>query len=182
MIYAFVLAKFVYREMTWDDLYRTLVNSAKSSASILFIISASTPFGWVLTLENVTTTVSNAVFAVVKSPILVYAAVVLILIILGTFMESFTIIILTTPIFLPIVTAIGVDPVAYGLVLMFCICIGGVTPPLAVCLFTACKIIKIRIEQAIPDVFMVLGVLLLVTILLMVFPQIALFLPSIAGT
>ena len=182
VIYAFVLAKFVYREMTWDDLYRTLVNSAKSSASILFIISASTPFGWVLTLENVTTTVSNAVFAVVKSPILVYAAVVLILIILGTFMESFTIIILTTPIFLPIVTAIGVDPVAYGLVLMFCICIGGVTPPLAVCLFTACKIIKIRIEQAIPDVFMVLGILLLVTILLMVFPQIALFLPSIAGT
>ena len=68
VIYAFVLAKFVYREMTWDDLYRTLVNSAKSSASILFIISASTPFGWVLTLENVTTTVSNAVFAVVKSP------------------------------------------------------------------------------------------------------------------
>ncbi|MEI3348102.1 MAG: TRAP transporter large permease subunit, partial [Dysosmobacter sp.] len=68
-----------------------------------------------LTLENVTTTVSNAVFAVVKSPILVYAAVVLILIILGTFMECpFTIIILTTPIFLPIVTAIGVDPVAYG--------------------------------------------------------------------
>ena len=182
VIYAFVLAKFVYREMTWNDLYRTLVNSAKSSASILFIISASTPFGWVLTLENVTTTVSNAVFAVVKSPILVYAAVVLILIILGTFMESFTIIILTTPIFLPIVTAIGVDPVAYGLVLMFCICIGGVTPPLAVCLFTACKIVKIRIEESIPDVFMVLGILLFVTILLMIFPQIALFLPSIAGT
>ena len=109
-------------------------------------------------------------------------AVVLILIILGTFMESFTIIILTTPIFLPIVTAIGVDPVAYGLVLMFCICIGGVTPPLAVCLFTACKIVKIRIEESIPDVFMVLGILLFVTILLMIFPQIAMFLPSIAGT
>ena len=65
---------------------------------------------------------------------------------------------------------------------MFCICIGGVTPPLAVCLFTACKIVKIRIEESIPDVFMVLGILLFVTILLMIFPQIALFLPSIAGT
>lgn len=179
-VYAFVLAKFVYREMSWNDFYHTLVNSAKSSASILFIISASTPFGWVLTLENVTTTVSNAVFSVIESPALIYAAVVGILIILGTFMESFTIIILTTPIFLPIVTAIGVDPIAYGLVLMFCICIGGVTPPLAVCLFTSCKIVKIRIEESIPDVFMVLGILFVVTVLLMVFPQIALFLPSIA--
>ncbi len=180
-VYAFILAKFVYREMSWADFYHTLVDSAKSSASILFIIAASTPFGWVLTLENVTTTVSNAVFSVLQSPVLIYAAVVLILIILGTFMESFTIIILTTPIFLPIVTAIGVDPIAYGLVLMLCICIGGVTPPLAVCLFTACKIVKIRIEDSIPDVFMVLGILLFVTILLMIFPQLALFLPSIAG-
>ena len=93
-------------------------------------------------------------------------------------MESFTIIILTTPIFMPIVTKIGIDPIAYGLVLMFCICIGGVTPPLAVCLFTSSKIVKIRIEESIPDVFMVLGILLFVTILLMIFPQISLFLPK----
>ena len=181
VVYAFLLAKFVYREMSWTDFYNTLVESGRTSASILFIIAASTPFGWVLTLENVTTKVSNAVFSAVHSPILIYGAVVLILIILGTFMESFTIIILTTPIFLPIVTAIGVDPIAYGLVLMFCICIGGVTPPLAVCLFTASKILKIRIEDTIPDVFMVLGILLAVTILLMVFPQISLLLPSLAA-
>ena len=178
-IYAFILAKFVYREMTWKDLYETLVASAKTSASILFIISASTPFGWVLTLENFTTKVSNAVFSTLSSPAIIYAAVVLILVILGTFMESFTIIILTTPIFLPIVSQIGIDPIAYGLVLMFCICIGGVTPPLAVCLFTSSKIVKIKIEESIPDVFLVLGILLFVTILLMLFPQISLFLPKL---
>ncbi|MBR6352370.1 MAG: TRAP transporter large permease, partial [Firmicutes bacterium] len=178
-VYAFVLAKFVYREMTWKNFYETLIGSSKTSASILFIIAASTPFGWVLTLENFTTKVSNAVFSTLSSPALIYAAVVLILVILGTFMESFTIIILTTPIFLPIVTQLGVDPIAYGLVLMFCICIGGVTPPLAVCLFTSSKIVKIRIEDSIPDVFMVLGILLFVTILLMIFPQLSLFLPSL---
>lgn len=180
-VYAFILAKFVYREMTWKSFYNTLVESGKSSASILFIIAASAPFGWVLTLENFTSTLSNAVFSVLDSPALIYAAIVGILIILGTFMESFTIIILTTPLFLPIINAIGVDPIAYGLVLMLCICIGGVTPPLAVCLFTSCKIVKIRIEDAIPDVFMVLGILLAVTILLMIFPQISLFLPSVLG-
>ena len=180
VVYAFILAKFVYKEMSWADFYHTLVESGRTSASILFIISASTPFGWVLTLENLTVKVSNAVFSAIESPALIYVMVVLILIILGTFMESFTISILTTPIFLPLVTAIGVNPIAYGLVLMLCICIGGVTPPLAVCLFTACKIVKIRIEESIPDVFMVLGILLFVTILLMVFPQIALFLPALA--
>lgn len=180
-VYAFVLAKFVYHEMTWNEFYHTLVTAVRSSASILFIIAASTPFGWVLTLENVTKKVSEAVLSTVHSSALIYLSIVFVLIVLGTFMESFSIIILTTPIFLPIVTAIGVNPIAYGLVLMFCICIGGVTPPLAVCLFTSCRIIKIRIEETIPDVFLVLGVLLLVTILLMAFPQISLFLPNLLG-
>ena len=177
-VYAFLLAKFVYKEISWKQLYRTLVDSARASASILFIIAAATPFGWVLTMKNVTAIVSNAVLSALHSPALIYLAIVLILCILGTFMESFTIIILTTPIFLPIIQSIGVDPVAYGIVLMFCICIGGVTPPLAVCLFTSCRILKIRIEETIPDVWLVIGVLFVVTLLLMVCPQISLFLPG----
>lgn len=177
-VYAFLLAKFVYKEITWKQLYRTLVDSARASASILFIIAAATPFGWVLTMKNVTAIVSNAVLSALHSPALIYLAIVLILCILGTFMESFTIIILTTPIFLPIIQSIGIDPVAYGIVLMFCICIGGVTPPLAVCLFTSCRILKIRIEETIPDVWLVIGVLFVVTLLLMVCPQISLFLPG----
>lgn len=177
-VYAFLLAKFVYKEITWKQLYRTLVDSARASASILFIIAAATPFGWVLTMKNVTAIVSNAVLSALHSPALIYLAIVLILCILGTFMESFTIIILTTPIFLPIIQSIGVDPVTYGIVLMFCICIGGVTPPLAVCLFTSCRILKIRIEETIPDVWLVIGVLFVVTLLLMACPQISLFLPG----
>ena len=176
-IYAFVLAKFVYREMSWKQLYRTLVDSVRASAAILFIIAAATPFGWVLTMKNVTSIVSNAVLSAIHSPALIYLAIVIILCILGTFMESFTIIILTTPIFLPIIQSIGVNPIAYGIVLMFCICIGGVTPPLAVCLFTSCRILKMRIEETIPDVFLVIGVLFVVTLLLMFIPQISLFLP-----
>lgn len=177
-VYAFILAKFVYREMTWKQLYHTLVDSARSSAAILFIIAAATPFGWVLTMENVTRIVSEAVLSTISSPVLIYLCIVAILVVLGTFMESFTIIILTTPIFLPIIRSIGVDPIAYGIVLIFCICIGAVTPPLAVCLFTSCRILKVRVEETIPDVFMVIGVLLAVTLLLVFIPEIALFLPN----
>lgn len=179
-MYAFMLAKFVYREMSWKQFYNTLIDSAKASAAILFIIAASAPFGWVLTLENMAAKLTTFVTSVISSPFLVYLALVVVLCILGTFMESFTIIILTTPLFLPIIQSIGVNPVAYGIVLMFCICIGGITPPLAVCLFTSCRILKMRIEETIPDVFIVIGVMFLITLLLMIFPQISLFLPGLA--
>jgi len=180
-VYAFVLTKFIYRELSWKQLYVTLIDSARASAAILFIIAAATPFGWVLTMENVANTVTNAVLGFIHSPFLIYLALVLILCIMGTFMESFTIIILTTPIFMPIIHSIGVDPIAYGIVLMFCICIGGITPPLAVCLFTSCRILKMRIEETIPDVFIVIAVMFVITLILMIFPQISLLLPGLVG-
>lgn len=175
-VYAFILAKFVYKELSWKNIVEVLKDSVRSSACILFIIAAATPFGWIITMENVTTKISNAILSTISSPALIYISIVVVLVVLGTFMESFTIIILTTPIFLPIVQEIGVDPIAYGIVLMLCICVGAITPPLAVCLFTSCRIIKIRIEETIPDVFMVMGILLVVVAIVMVCPSFALWL------
>jgi len=178
-VYAFILAKFVYKELSWKNIVEVLKDSVRSSACILFIIAAATPFGWLITMENVTSTISNAILSTISSPALIYISIVAVLVVLGTFMESFTIIILTTPIFLPIITGIGVNPIAYGIVLMLCICVGAVTPPLAVCLFTSCRIIKIRIEETIPDVFMVIAILLLVAAFVMAFPSFALWLTEI---
>jgi len=179
VVYALILAKFVYKELTWKKIAQVFGESAQSSAAILFIIAAATPFGWALTLKNVTVTVSHAILSTLNSPTLIYLAVMGILVILGTFMESFTIIILTTPIFIPIMTGIGVDLVSYGVVLIFCICVGACTPPLAVCLFTTCRILKIRIEETIPDVFMVIGILAAVALICMFVPQVCLWLPSV---
>ena len=113
-VYAFILAKFVYKELTWKMIVEVLKDSVRSSASILFIIAAATPFAWIITMENVTSTISNAILSAISSPALIYIAIVAVLIVLGTFMESFSIIILTTPIFIPIIQQIGVDPIAYG--------------------------------------------------------------------
>ena len=179
VVYALILAKFVYKELSWKDIGRVFGESAKGSAAILFIIAAATPFGWALTLKNVTASVSNAILSSLNSPVLIYLAIVGILVILGTFMESFTIIILTTPIFVPIISSIGVDLISYGVVMIFCICIGACTPPLAVCLFTTCRILKIRIEETIPDVFMVIGILLFVALTCVFVPQVCLFLPTL---
>ena len=95
-------------------------------------------------------------------------------------METLAIVLLTTPMFLPIVTSLGVNPVAYGITLTLALCIGSVTPPLAVTLFTACKIIKIRVEETVPVVFYVCGTLLVATLLTAVFPVLSTLLPSLA--
>lgn len=178
-VYAFILAKLVYREITWKEMLQVLISSSRACACILFIIAAATPFGWILTWKNVTATISDAILSTISSPMVIYAAVALVLLVLGTFMESFSIIILTTPIFLPIITGIGVSPIVYGIVLMLCICVGAVTPPLAVCLFTSCRILNIQVDETIPDVFMVIGILIAVIVLIMIVPGIVTFLPTL---
>ena len=90
-------------------------------------------------------------------------------------------IMMTVPIFLPLARSIGVDPVAYGITSIMCGCIGGITPPLAVNLFTACKILKMRVEESIPEVFYVCGAMLAATLLTAVFPQICTLLPQLLG-
>jgi len=179
VVYSFILAKFFYREVTWKGLIGALANSAKTSAMLLFIISLASPFGWALTVQRVPVLFSNALLSVVESPIMIYLVVILILVLLGIFMESFTLVILTTPIFMPVMVDIGVDIVAYGIVLTLAIAIGAITPPLAVCIFTACRVMNVRVEDTFPDVFMSVGILMVATLLIAFVPQVALWLPSV---
>lgn len=179
-VYALVLAGLVYKELSLKDLVNVFVDSAVSSATILFIISAATPFGWILTAQNVATSMGNWLMAFSGNIIVVYGIILLLLVLLGTFMETLAIVLLTTPIFLPILMQLGVDPVAYGITLTLALCVGSVTPPLAVTLFTACKILKIRVEETIPVVFWVCGILLFASIVTAVIPDISLFLPHVA--
>ena len=178
--YAFILALFVYKEINFKKFMEVAADSAISSCIIMMIIAVANPFGWVLTMRNIPTMVANFIISVTSNPAIIYTLILILLIILGTFMEGFSIIILTTPIFLPVITGLGIDPIAYGAVLCMAIAIGGVTPPLAVCLFTSTRILKMRVEETIPDVFWVLGVMIIITVLVMIFPQIATYLPSVS--
>lgn len=178
-IYAFCLAIFVYKEMKWKEFYNVLVDSAVSASTVLIIMGAATPFAWLLTYQNVTTIVANWVFGISNNVVIVYGIIIVILLILGFFMETLATILMTVPMFLPILVQLGVDPIAYGITSALCACIGAVTPPLAVCLFTSCKIVKIRVEETFPTVMYVVFAMLFATILTAVFPQISTFLPSI---
>ena len=178
-IYALVLACFVYKELDFKSLIKVFENSAVSSATVLLIMCTANPFAWILTSKNVANSVANAVLGISSNAVIIYGIIIIILLILGTFMETLATFLLTVPIFLPILTQLGVDPIAYGITASLAGCVGAVTPPLAVCLFTACKIVKIRVEDTFPDVIYVCGTMILATVLSAIFPIISTFLPSI---
>jgi C4-dicarboxylate transporter DctM subunit len=178
-VYALILSMFVYKAMSLKDFVLVLVESSVASATILLIISAATPMAWLLTMQNVTTLLAEWVMGISNNVILVYGIILVILLVMGTFMETIAIILLTVPIFLPILLQYGIDPVAFGITTGLALCIGAVTPPLAVCLFTSCRILKIRVEDTVPDVFYVCGAMLAATMLTAIFPALSTFLPDL---
>lgn len=178
VVYAFILAFFVYREIDLKLLMESVNRSAITSAAILFIIAAASPFGWIMTIEQIPDALANMLTNVTQNDILQLVLISLLLLIMGTFMETIATIIIMTPILTPIAIGIGLDPVHFGVLMMMNLAIGGVTPPLAVGLFTSAKISGIKIEDTFPDVLHVLAVMLLAYLLVLLFPSLALFAPD----
>ena len=178
-VYAFILATFVYKELSFKQLINVLKRSAISSSTVLIIMGFAAPFAWLMTNKNITVAIANWVLNLSDNIVIIYGVIIIVYLILGTFMESLALILLTTPMFLPILTSLGVDPVAFGVTSGLALGVGAVTPPLAVCLFTACRILKIRVEDTFPWVIYVCLTMLVACVLTAIFPQLSTFLPSI---
>lgn len=179
VVYAFILSTVVYKELSFKNLIKVFKDSVLSSAIILFIIAAATPFGWVLTTEQIPNALGNLLSNFTSSTFLILVVISLILLIMGTFMETIATIIIMTPILFPIAVSAGIDPVHFGVLMMVNLAIGGVTPPLAVGLFTSAKIAKISIEDTFPDVLYILGIMILAYIIILFVPALSLWIPSL---
>lgn len=178
-VYAFFLAVFVYRELTFKKFIKVAADSAVASAVILLIISAATPLGWVLAIENVPQSFTAWLLGITSNKYIIIVVITLILLVEGTFMETVSIVILMTPILLPIMKSFGYTAVQFGIILLMNTAIGSLTPPLSVCLFTGCRIVGIRIEDSFPDVLYVMGVVFIVLLVVTIFPQVQSFIPSL---
>ncbi len=181
VLYALALELLFYRQLNFKGLIDVCVNASISSAIVLFIMSAATPFGWLMATENVPKIFTESILAITSTPIIVYLLIMALLVVLGTFMEGTSIIILVTPILLPVVAGMGMHPVHFGIILMLAVAVGAVTPPLAVTLFVSTRIVGIRVEDTFPYVLHVVGIMILVMLLVLFFPQLCLFLPAIMG-
>lgn len=176
-VYAFFLAVFVYRELSLREFMKVAANSAVSSAVILLIISAAAPFGWILATANVPQNFTKFLLGLSSNSAVIYGAITLLILILGTFMETTSIIILMVPILLPIVKNMGIHPVHFGISLLMNTAIGSLTPPLSVCLFTACRILGIRVEDTLPDLLWVILVVFIVLMATILFEPLSMYLP-----
>jgi len=171
--YALILAMLVYRALTVRQLGQVLLSSAKSSAVILFVIAASAPFSWVMATERIPQLLSGMIVATASEPWAVLALMVAFMLFLGTFMETIAIIVIMTPIFMPLVHAIGMNPVHFGVVFTLALAIGGATPPLSVNLFVTARIAGISLERAFPYIIHVVLVMLVALLITAAVPAIS---------
>jgi C4-dicarboxylate transporter DctM subunit len=179
--YALLIAAGLYRAVGWSDLYQSLLSSARMSISIGMLIAGALVFNYVITSENIPATLSAALKGLELSPLGFLLLVNLILLVLGAFLEGSTIILIILPVLLPTATALGIDPVHFGVMAVLNIMIGLVTPPYGLLLFMMTKIANVTLAQlvreALPFLAVMLGALALVT----VWPAMVLWLPRLAG-
>ena len=179
VVYAAIIGIFVYRDITFKDLPEILAGSAKTSGTILVLVIMATAFGRLITLARIPTELAATITGLSDNPIMILLLINLLLLVIGMFMETISSIIIMTPILLPVATALGVDPIVFGVILTVNLAIGFCTPPLGVNLFVASGISKVSIEQlsrAILPFFVGMIVLLM---LISYVPAISLFLPSL---
>jgi len=179
VVYTVVIAALVYRSLTWSSFVTATRVAVRTTAIVMLIIAAASAFGWLMAIAEVPMRMSDVLLSVSENPLVLMLIINLILLILGTFMDMSPLIIITTPIFLPVVTELGMDPVQFGVVLILNLGIGLVTPPVGAVLFVGCAVAKIPIEKSIRSIWpfyaAMIGVLLLITAI----PSVSLGLPGL---
>ena len=175
VIYALLVSTFVYKDMTWAKLYKTMLGSAKTSAVIMIIIACSGPFGWALANWKIPETISAAVLSVSSNKYVILFLISVIILIAGVFMETSSAIILLTPVFLPLIRALGISTLHFGILFVVGIAIGMITPPVAINLFVASGITNLPLTKIAKAVIPYLIGLILVFLLIVYGP---LFIPG----
>ena len=177
--YGILVGLFVYRELKVSDLPRLFYTAALNSAMIMVLIGCSSPFGYIMTTNKVPQIVSSFILGISDNYYIVYALVLIIFLLLGTFMETASIIMLTVPILTPIMNAIGADLVHFACVGVIALAIGMATPPVGISLFATCGISKVTMAEISKKVWPFLGVMVLCLFLFMAFPGLCTFLPNL---
>ena len=144
VIYSFVVSVFIYRELRPGDIYRILLSSGKSSAMILFIIATSTAFSWLFTFSGISGQLVSAIVAMNLAPWLFCLIVALVLLMFGTFLEGIATCVLLVPVLWPIAQTLGVGAIHFGMIMCIANVIGCMTPPVAVNLFAAASVSKLK--------------------------------------
>lgn len=179
VIYALLVTTLVYREMHWADFVEATLGAVRTTAMVLLVIGTAASFGWLMAFLQVPKATIEMMQAVSSNPYVILLLINIILLILGTFMDMAPMIIICTPIFLPLVKAFGIDPVHFGVILILNAGIGLNTPPVGSVLFVGCAVGKISIGEAMKTIWPFFGASVAVLMIVTYVPAVSLWLPAL---
>lgn len=180
-LYSFILSVLCYRTVKLNQVPKIMINSALSTAVVLFLIGVSTAFSFILAYAKVPQMVTEFILSVTQVPSIVFILMYIVFLIVGTFMDTSPALIILTPIFLPLAESCGMDPVQFGLFMIVALSIGLYTPPVGAVLFIGAKIGDVSIEQA-SLACMPFWISVTVVVMCVIFiPELTLWLPSVFG-
>lgn len=180
VVYALFLA-ICYRNITLKSFWKIVIDSAKVSGMIVFLIGVSNILGWVMAFTQIPQAISAALLTLTDSKVLILLIMNVILLVAGTFMDVTPAILIFTPLFLPIVKTFGMDPVQFGLILVYNLCIGNITPPVGNTLFVAIKVGRSSLAKVMPYMLMYYVAILVGLMLVTYIPVVSIGLPMAAG-
>lgn len=175
--YAVVVGAFIYRQLSWAAIIDALLLSVRDIGMIMLIILFSGAFGYVITFERVPQTLAELTLGLFSSQAMLLFAISAFLLIFGMLVEATVIVMLLTPILVPVITAAGIDPVHFGLVMMTLVTFGGMTPPVGVSMFTVCGILKCSYKEYTIEMVPLAFAVLAVVVIMILFPDAVMFLP-----
>ncbi|MEQ9442674.1 MAG: TRAP transporter large permease [Cyclobacteriaceae bacterium] len=181
VLYTLILSVFVYRKVNHKNLPEILLQTVSTTSIVMILIGTSVGMSWVMSYENLPQSVSEALLAVSDNPIVILLIINVILLAVGVFMDMTPAVLIFTPIFLPVVTSLGMDPVHFGIVMVLNLCIGLCTPPVGSVLFVGCSVAGIGIDKVIKPLLPLFIAMIVALIVVTYIPALSLWLPGLFG-
>ena len=181
VVYSLILSLVFYKSIKLKDLPKIFIESAEMTGIIIFLIGVSGIMSWVMAFTNIPEAVSAGMLAISSSKIVILLLINIILLVVGTFMDMTPAVLIFTPIFLPICEALGMNMIHFGIMMIFNLCIGTITPPVGTTLFVGVKVGGVKIETVIRQLLVYFAAIFIVLLLVTYIPQLSRWLPSLMG-
>ena len=181
VVYSLLLSIYGYKSIKWKDVPGLLKESAQMTGIIIFLIGVSSIMSWVMAFTGIPQMVSEALLSLTDNKIIILLLINIILLIVGKFMDMTPAVLIFTPIFLPVCTALGMNVIHFGIMMIFNLCIGTITPPVGTTLFVGVKVGGVTIEKVFKQLLIYFAAIFIVLMLVTYIPQLSLWLPSVMG-
>ena len=180
-VYSFIVAMFIYKELKWSMMPRILMNVVKTLATVFSLIAAAGAFGWLMAYLQIPSLITKGLLAITTNKYILLLLINILLLLLGCVMDMAPLIVIVSPILVPVVKTLGMSPIQFGVVLIFNLAVGLCTPPVGSALFVGCSVGKINIERTTKAMLPMYLAMVICLLLVTFIPEISLFLPRMMG-